>query len=57
MMTVRYYVLEGTAVVPVADEAIWYRRYDVFNRHVAVDTIGDVGVSTVFLGIDEAGLH
>jgi len=32
----------------------WGRWYETANRHIADETIGDVRVSTVFLGIDHS---
>lgn len=45
------YILEGKTAVP-ADLMTWARWFETADRHVAKDTIGDVRISTVFLGID-----
>ena len=43
-----YYKLEGKKVVTTTDITAAFKG----NRTVAKDTIGDVDISTVFLGID-----
>lgn len=45
------YILEGHKVVPV-DLMTWARWFEKAERHVASDMIGEVQVSTVFLGLD-----
>jgi hypothetical protein len=45
------YILNGHTAVP-ADTMTWARWFEGANRHVAVQMIGDVRISTVFLGID-----
>jgi hypothetical protein len=37
---------------PVSDLIEWGRWFETAERHVANDVIGDVRVSTVFLGLD-----
>lgn len=48
-----YYVLDKDGN-PVATKSImeWGKDYDAKERHVGNDMIGDIHVSTVFLGID-----
>lgn len=49
-----YYTLEGKTPVPT-DMATWGRRFENSEqRRVARDTIGDVYISTVFLGFDHS---
>lgn len=45
------YVLDGKRPVPV-DLMTWARWFEKADRKVAWDVIGDVKVSTVFLGLD-----
>jgi hypothetical protein len=45
-----YYILRGKKPVPV-DASKWAFWYEKADRHVAKDTIGEVYVSTVFLGL------
>lgn len=50
-----YYILEGTKTRPEPDRmawALWMNEFE--NRVVQQTTIGDVFVSTVFLGIDHS---
>ncbi len=49
----RYYILEGKTVVPT-DYRTWAAALESVNRHVVQDTIGDIMVSTVFLGLDHS---
>jgi predicted solute-binding protein len=48
---IRHYILVGREVmeVPLME---WARTLERGNRHVGDDCIGDVRVSTVFLGLD-----
>jgi len=46
------YILEGHTPVPVDDLISWGRWFQKANRQVAHDRVGDVRVSTVFLGLD-----
>ena len=48
----RHYVLEGHTPVLVPDIVTWARAFGKSDRHVCKDTIGDVEISTVFLGRD-----
>lgn len=43
--------------VPVDDVQQWGRWYEVGDRHVGDDVIGNIRVSTVFLGLDHAFDH
>ena len=50
-----HYILDGRTPVPVANVlelAMWFEVGD--NRRIASDQIGDVWVSTVFLGLDHS---
>ena len=52
-MRPRYFILKGHEPVPVASVEEWARKFEINpQRIVARDTIGNVRVSTVFLGID-----
>lgn len=46
------YILDGHTPVPVDDLGVWGAFMQRGDRHVAKDTIGDILVSTVFLGSD-----
>jgi hypothetical protein len=46
------YILDGHEAKPIADILDWARWYGTADRTVAKTDIGDVRVSTVFLGID-----
>jgi hypothetical protein len=50
-----HYILEGQEVKPVdlMTWASWFEKNRT-NRHVGNDTVGDVRVSTVFLGLDHS---
>ena len=48
------YILEGKQPIKVDDILEWARWYQTGNRIVEQTQIGDVKVSTVFLGIDHA---
>jgi hypothetical protein len=48
----KHHILEGTSIVPV-DLMTWAQWMETFeNRRIALDAIGGITVSTVFLGID-----
>lgn len=48
-----WYVLRDRVAVPVASVDDWARdRESKVNRRVAAEVVGDVRVSTVFLGLD-----
>lgn len=50
-----YYVLDGHEAVPCADVLEWGRAFgDTEKRRVAATEIGDIHVSTVFLGLDHS---
>lgn len=50
--TIEYYILEDRKPVQVASLEEWSQRVDLFDRHVAIDSLdGGVTVSTVFLGV------
>jgi len=46
-----HYILDGHATVPV-DLMTWARWFETAKRHVSEEMIGDVRISTVFLGLD-----
>lgn len=48
----RYYILEGTEPVACDDLFIWGKAFGKFNRRVKRTVIGEICVSTVFLGLD-----
>jgi hypothetical protein len=50
----RKYILAGKTPVPCSDILQWENWFEKADRHVAKDTIGNVEVSTVFIGIDQA---
>lgn len=47
-----YYVLEGRETREVSSLLEWAKQFEDSKRHVANDLVGDVRVSTVFLGLD-----
>lgn len=47
------FILNGKTPVP-ADLMTWAKWFESADRHVAQDQIGDVRISTVFLGIDHS---
>lgn len=54
MKTKRNYILKGKKVVEETDLLKWGKWFETANRHVANDKIGNVQVSTVFLGLDHS---
>ena len=46
------YILENKVPIAVADIVKWAEWFETADRHVAKEDIGDVRVSTVFLGLD-----
>jgi len=49
-----HYILDGHKAIPV-DFMTWARWFEnIKDRHVADEKVGDVRVSTVFLGLDHA---
>lgn len=53
-MNARYILNADGKPVPEPDLVAWARWYEAADRHVAKDQIGEVRVSTVFLGIDHS---
>lgn len=49
-----YWKLNGHTVVPATDVMDWASSFENGKRHVAQTVLGDVWVSTVFLGIDHS---
>jgi hypothetical protein len=49
------YILDTAGVPqPCHDLRLWMEWFDKAERHVAQDKIGDVRISTVFLGLDHS---
>lgn len=46
------YILDGKTPVRCDDLLQWAQWYQTTDRHVAEDHLGDIHVSTVFLGLD-----
>jgi len=46
-----HYILKDKKAVPV-DLITWAKWFETADLHVAMDEIGDVRISTVFLGLD-----
>lgn len=46
------FILKGREVVPCPELEQWARWFETGERRVAADVIGEVRVSTVFLGLD-----
>lgn len=55
-MSDKYIEKEGKPVLE-PDLMTWARNFERADRHVAQDKIGDVRISTVFLGIDHSFGH
>jgi hypothetical protein len=53
MMGNNHYILEGHKVKKV-DLLTWAKWYETTERHVADEKVGDVRISTVFLGLDHS---
>jgi hypothetical protein len=51
-MKLGFWILEGHTPKPVATVQEWARDFERGHRQVALDRVGRVKVSTVFLGID-----
>jgi hypothetical protein len=53
-MRPRFYQLVGKEIVPIEDDdpIKWAKAFGSDNRHIALDEIPGVDVSTVFLGLD-----
>jgi hypothetical protein len=47
-----YYILKGREAVRVNSLKEWAQAFDEKNRHVGSDMVGDLRISTVFLGLD-----
>jgi hypothetical protein len=52
MFEISKYILQDRLAVPCDDIVDWGKWMGTADRHVAQDSIGDVSISTVFLGID-----
>lgn len=50
------FILQGKTPVP-ADLMTWAKWFETADRKVAADEIGDVRISTVFLGLDHSFGH
>ena len=54
-MAIKYYILKGKEVVPVADVLDWSAWFEKADRTVKKTKISDdVNVSTVFMGLDHS---
>ena len=51
-----YYILENKVPIPCADVLEWGKWFESADRHVKDEKIGDIRISTVFLGIGDASL-
>lgn len=51
-MTHEHYILDDEGNLKVVDLMTWARWFETAERQTASDFLGDVRVSTVFLGID-----
>ena|SRR3990167_8333374 len=47
----KYFILKDRKAVPVSSLEEWAKAFET-DRHVAQDSVGDVRISTVFLGIN-----
>ena len=52
-----HYILEGRQPKPVADVLVWAQWFESTNRVVAQTQVGELWVSTVFLGLDHSFGH
>ncbi len=52
--SINKYILDGHKTIPCNDILKWTKWFEKGNRHVADECIGDMRVSTVFLGIDHS---
>ena len=48
----RYYILKDKKVIPVNDVLEWAKMFEKQDRIVTEDNIGEVRISTVFLGLN-----
>jgi hypothetical protein len=46
------YILDGHTPVPVEDVLTWGRWFETTDRHIDETALGEVRVSTIFLGLD-----
>lgn len=53
MNSPRHYILDGRTPRP-CDLMTWAQAFEKADRHIGNDTIGNVLVSTVFLGLDHS---
>ncbi len=49
---IKYYKLEGKSIVQCRDMMEWAKWFETADRHVALEYIFGIRVSTVFLGLD-----
>jgi hypothetical protein len=49
-----YYKLEGKSIVKCRDMMEWATWFETADRHVTLEVIGGVRISTVFLGLDHS---
>ena len=50
----KHYILDGHNAVPCDDLLAWAKWFEKTERHVADEVVGDVRISTVFLGSDHS---
>ena len=50
---IKHYILEGHEVKEV-NLMTWAKWFETGDRHIAKDIVGDITVSTIFLGIDHS---
>ena len=48
-----YYILKDKKPIQIKDLLLWAKWFEKADRHVKDEKIGDVRISTVFLGIDD----
>lgn len=51
-MTAKYILNDEGVPVPESDVVAWGRWFQTASRHVGFDDLGEVSVSTIFLGLD-----
>lgn len=56
-MSDKYILNESQIPVPCDDLMKWGKWFEVSDRHVAQDKVGNIRISTVFLGLDHSFGH
>lgn len=54
MLAPRFYILAGQEPVQVRDRTTWWEWFGKADRQVCRTTIGNLEVSTVFIGLDHS---